>query len=331
MTTAQRTYPMAKILRQVCARLGLDEQPILSQAQLPRDFLVSGSGSVDAPTFMALWDAVARAADLVDLPYLMGIEAAKGQVSPALTAFSCSPDVQTGFNRLALFKPLVAPFQLQVTRESIGLRARVRLADPTLLLPEFFPVFEVVHFLECARSFTGVHIRPVFVQTIKSRYVTQQVRDYLDVPLHFGPHAEIVFSHADAARPLLSEDTEFWRLLEAELMGQLRALQAKDGVQGRVRRILVDTLPSGEASVEHIASRLAMSPRSLQRHLKAEGASFRGVLDETRASLAQTYLKRDDMSVEEISYLLAYRDPNAFYRAFRAWTGTTPGQMRRAG
>ena len=42
------------------------------------------------------------------------------------------------------------------------------------------------------------------------------------------------------------------------------------------------------------------------------------------------YLKRADMSVQEISYLLAYRDPNSFYRAFQGWTGMTPGEARAA-
>jgi len=41
------------------------------------------------------------------------------------------------------------------------------------------------------------------------------------------------------------------------------------------------------------------------------------------------YLLRGELSVEEISHLLAYREPNSFYRAFRGWTGMTPVQARR--
>ncbi len=40
------------------------------------------------------------------------------------------------------------------------------------------------------------------------------------------------------------------------------------------------------------------------------------------------YLSNRDLNTEEISFLLAFRDPNSFYRAFQDWTGMTPLQAR---
>ncbi|MCP4822157.1 MAG: helix-turn-helix transcriptional regulator [Shimia sp.] len=96
----------------------------------------------------------------------------------------------------------------------------------------------------------------------------------------------------------------------------------------RVRNALIELLPAGQASVDAVCGRLLTSRRSLQRHLSAEGETFQKVLDDTRSDLSMHYLRRGDMSVEEISYLLAYRDPNSFYRAFHGWTGMTPSQAR---
>ncbi len=97
----------------------------------------------------------------------------------------------------------------------------------------------------------------------------------------------------------------------------------------RVQRTLVDILPAGgAATVNAVCTHLAMSRRSLQRKLKEEGENFQSVLEATRSELSMHYLKRADLSVQEISYLLAYRDPNSFYRAFHGWTGMTPGQAR---
>ena len=48
----------------------------------------------------------------------------------------------------------------------------------------------------------------------------------------------------------------------------------------------------------------------------------------TRSELAVSYLSKDELSVEEISHLLAYREPNSFYRAFQSWTGMTPLEAR---
>ena len=101
-------------------------------------------------------------------------------------------------------------------------------------------------------------------------------------------------------------------------------------MSARVRSVLPEMLPAGEASVQAAASRLRLSIRSLQRALKAEGTRFQDLLDATREDLARRYLSDTDLNVEEISYLLAYRDPNSFYRAFHIWTGQTPMSVRNA-
>ena len=97
-----------------------------------------------------------------------------------------------------------------------------------------------------------------------------------------------------------------------------------------MRQCLQELLPSGRCGIEDVCERLLMSRRSLQRHLLSEGQNFRGILDQLRAEISQSYLAQDQLSIEEISYLLAYRDPNSFYRAFHSWTGMTPRQARQA-
>ncbi|MEX0371763.1 MAG: helix-turn-helix transcriptional regulator, partial [Tateyamaria sp.] len=84
----------------------------------------------------------------------------------------------------------------------------------------------------------------------------------------------------------------------------------------------------GESTIEAAARRMRLSTRSLQRQLSAEGTRFQQVLDKTRADLAREYLTSTELNVAEISYLLAYRDPNSFYRAFSGWTGQTPQSLR---
>ena len=46
--------------------------------------------------------------------------------------------------------------------------------------------------------------------------------------------------------------------------------------------------------------------------------------------MALVYLREQKLSTEETSFLLAYRDPNSFYRAFSDWTGMTPAEARAA-
>ncbi|MFT7578781.1 MAG: AraC-like DNA-binding protein [Myxococcota bacterium] len=71
-----------------------------------------------------------------------------------------------------------------------------------------------------------------------------------------------------------------------------------------------------------------MSNRKLQRKLKVEGTSYADVLDQTRESVAQFYLKQGDISLAEICYLLGFAEQSSFSRAFKRWTGSTPSQSR---
>jgi AraC-like DNA-binding protein len=66
----------------------------------------------------------------------------------------------------------------------------------------------------------------------------------------------------------------------------------------------------------------------LQRQLLAEGLSFQDVLNRTRRELAEHYLCQDAITLGEVSWLLGFQDGNSFIRAFKGWTGSTPGQYR---
>lgn len=61
---------------------------------------------------------------------------------------------------------------------------------------------------------------------------------------------------------------------------------------------------------------------------KKESSNFQKILNDTRKELAQYYLGNSVIPPGEISYLLGYQDSNSFLRAFKSWTGMTPGEYR---
>lgn len=62
-----------------------------------------------------------------------------------------------------------------------------------------------------------------------------------------------------------------------------------------------------------------------------EGTTYADVLDETRASVAQVYLKQRDISLTVVGHLLGFAEQSSFSRAFKRWTGSTPSQSRAQG
>ena len=71
------------------------------------------------------------------------------------------------------------------------------------------------------------------------------------------------------------------------------------------------------------------SERSLQRHLAEEGSSYQQLLNDTRRQLAERYLQDGQLPATEIALLLGYSEPSVFFRAFRQWSGMTPGEYRQ--
>lgn len=140
----------------------------------------------------------------------------------------------------------------------------------------------------------------------------------------------MVLSPEDADRKLLSADPAQWAQLEPGFKRQMQLQTSEQAITARLRTTLAEMLPAGEATIDAAARRMRLSTRSLQRHLRDEGTRFQQVLDTTRADLARDYLTSTELNVAEISYLLAYRDPNSFYRAFSSWTGQTPQSVRAA-
>jgi AraC-like DNA-binding protein len=110
----------------------------------------------------------------------------------------------------------------------------------------------------------------------------------------------------------------------------LKALESSKSMRGRVESLLMPVLHTGNASMDAVASQLGVSRQTLFRKLKAEGVTFAAVLDELRHRMAADYLGARKVSVNETAYLVGFSEPAAFSRAFKRWTGCSPGAMRAA-
>jgi AraC-like DNA-binding protein len=110
----------------------------------------------------------------------------------------------------------------------------------------------------------------------------------------------------------------------------LKELEGTKTVRGRVESLLMPILHTGDANIETIAEKMGIGRRTLQRKLSAEGAPFETVLDELRHKLALHYLGGKKASVNETAYLVGFSDPSAFSRAFKRWTGSSPGKRSEA-
>ncbi|WP_199610530.1 AraC family transcriptional regulator [Flocculibacter collagenilyticus] len=73
-----------------------------------------------------------------------------------------------------------------------------------------------------------------------------------------------------------------------------------------------------------IAAELCLSERTLRRKLQEQGWTFRGLLDQYKQQKSLEYLKRDNLTLNDIAFRLGFSDQSNFSRAFLRWFSCTP-------
>jgi AraC-like DNA-binding protein len=146
-------------------------------------------------------------------------------------------------------------------------------------------------------------------------------------PVTFGAARNAIVAPATLLdRRLPQADPHTLRLCERECR-TLRARRADGRVSARVRELLMHR-QCGIPGMAVAAADLHVSTRTLYRRLALEGTSYRRLVDEVRHLLAVEMLTTAGLTVEQVAVRLGYADSAAFIRAFRRWTGSTPGAYR---
>lgn len=208
-------------------------------------------------------------------------------------------------------------------------RVELRIPDHGVgLAHEAFDAF-IGHMVKMGRMLTQRDVSPVAIDFV--RPAPDDITPYeafFRCQLNFGmPGYCIHFNPEYLYEPLPSANPALAQLNDQVIVDYLARFE-KGRISDQVRSLLIQRLPSGEPPQDDIARALNLSTRSLQRRLADEGMSYKQLLDSTRRELACGYLKKHDISLGEITYLLGFSDQSNFTRAFKRWLGQAPGEYR---
>jgi AraC-like DNA-binding protein len=101
------------------------------------------------------------------------------------------------------------------------------------------------------------------------------------------------------------------------------------GDLGRQVSTVLDAMGLERAGLRPVASQLAMSTRTLERRLAAQGLTFNGLVDACRRERALCLLRDTELSMEQVATELGFSGAKNFSRTFRRWYGVTPSRMRK--
>jgi AraC-like DNA-binding protein len=132
------------------------------------------------------------------------------------------------------------------------------------------------------------------------------------------------------ALPLRRDERALQQMLQRALPLTVLPYRRDRLLVQRVRQALASH-PAHSHNAEALAALLHVSPRTLHRQLKEEGASLQALKDEVRRQRALELLLRTDRPIKQVAEAAGFRNEKSFMRAFRAWTGESPAEFRRSG
>ncbi|HEX7322720.1 MAG TPA: AraC family transcriptional regulator ligand-binding domain-containing protein [Mycobacterium sp.] len=320
-------YPVSPGWRVVLHDLEVPAVAVLRRAGLPADLFARPDAHLTAEQFYGLWAALEREYHGADVALAAAATVTAEAFDPPIFAGLCSPTLAVAAQRIATYKRLLYPVTLAVEHgETLSIRVQSRAAfDP----PPVLVRFELLFWVAFARLATREDVRPMRLVLPEAGPDPEGLASFIgEGRAVVGPRPEVRFSTLDARRPFVTVNDSMWRIFEPELRRRLEDLDADATWADRVHAALLTALPAGRCALVDVATHLNVSSRSLQRRLAAERDSFQDVLDRTRERLARYYLTSTELSDTEIAFLIGYEELTSFHRAFRSWTGHTPGAVR---
>ncbi|WP_207485488.1 AraC family transcriptional regulator [Arenibaculum pallidiluteum] len=307
----------------------LEPSKVLRMAGLPSSLHLDTAAMLSTAQLFAIWKAAETMAGDEGLALRLLQGANRSGHQPAFIAALYASDFRDAVRRIERYKRMGA-CEVFRTEETAGLWSIIKEwpfateAEPAVSVDLSF-----VFLLELGRRGTGRHITPARIEYCRLAPRSPVIEQYFGASIQYGSSRNAMTFHLDdLAAPFPGHSPEFLDLVTPSLAAAFAEIQESHEIADRVKTVLKRSLASGRPEVAHVARDLGMSERTLQRRITNEATTFRALLADARRELSQQLLADPAIQIDEVTYLLGYQDTTSFYRAFKDWSGISPGEWR---
>lgn len=318
------------LIAQLCEEEGIDWDDCLAGTSILASHLESDNDFTTHSNQLKVYERVAALSTNPGIGFRLGIQSGFGDQGLLGALLYTAPNVYTAFEKLERY--------IDVIGGMLSYRVERRADQLLLTCAVNGPVSMKAHLLAVEESIAlWTHLAlPVgglasLTKIIRFDYPQPEHLELYeahcpDIGLEFSaPQVQIVLSEKVLDLPMPGSNPATFELLDSQCAAQLERITAS--ARRRVQDYLQRSDPQAWTLPE-VAEHLHFSPRSLRRHLAAEGISLRSVLDQHRAEMSATALA-SGKSIAEAALDCGFQSADAFVRAFKRWHGTTPGRFRR--
>ncbi|WP_407681572.1 AraC family transcriptional regulator [Pseudomonas mangiferae] len=312
-----------------------DPQPLLLQYGLDARRRGEARARLSIPRYMRLGHAAIELTGDESLGLAMGRHSRLGQAGLAGVTAAQAPTLGEAARTLTRFEPLYAHNyrgQSSFQEDAEGAWLRFYSISPYNRYNRFVVDSVLAGWIAQLGALVG---HPLPVERVDIEFeapvYAERYADAFGCPVEFGASGNQVRLSAETlALPCPGHCPSTWNQLRDLCERELDQLTRTRSLRERVTQLLGPLLHGREPALEDIAARLHLPAWTLRRKLAEEGSSFRTLLADTRHDLAISYIRDTDLAFGEIAYLLGFASAEAFQRAFKRWSGATPGEFRRA-
>ena len=330
LENASTLSSVAVLIAETLRSYDCDPEPLFAEAGIDIGQIADPNVRFQTKKMQHLWGLVVEASG----DPCFGLTAAQ-QFQPAALqglgfAWLASDTLRDALGRLAHYSRLINPV-VDISLEDTDTTVNLVLTGPEKW-PNYIHAASdlgMAAFLQMCRFTAGANINPARV-TLQRPEPPCMDRFYrlFAAPIEFNaPANKLCFDRAIAEATLNTANPELARINDRMVVDYL-ARYDRHSITMRVRARIIEQLPDGKPNQEHIANALNISLRSLQRKLKDEETTFKTLLEGTRRELAVQYIRDSQRPICEVTYLLGFSEPSNFTRAFKRWTGKSPGEFR---
>ena len=326
-----------KALLDALADLGKRIDPLLRDHGMFRSQLDTPYENVPLHRYVSL---VEQAARKFDRPYLgieMGAAFGLAELGPFYALLRASGTLRGALNYLVLFQSRLQSRTVFDSRTDPDFTTySYRIEDDAIWPRMQDSEFAIGGYVNLARQLTTPKWAPLevhFEHSIAGR--EDRLSAYFRAPVRGNQLANaLVIRNEDLDHPFASavpsEDLKLRTILEWHLLDLMGPNSTPaDSFVSLTKDVIARWLGRTHVDCATVAAELKLSERSLRRRLTEEGTSFRELLQDARKVRAQTILSKPGMSLTVAAEQLGYSDTAAFSRAFKEWTGVSPGRYLR--
>lgn len=314
---------------EVLESLGANPAEVLADVGLDLDLFEDPNNRIAFTARGRMMEHCAKKTDCTHFGLLVGQKAGLSSFGLVGLLAKYSPDVGTALNSLVRF------MHIHVRGATTTLKAGPELAEfeyqiyqPGAKGNDQVGAGAVAVAHNIMRDLCGNDFKPIEVRFAhKEPADTEPFRTFFQAPLIFNTDQyAVVFSADWLNRRIAGTSPQLLDLLRKEI--DKSEIGVADDLVQQVRALLRTTLVTGHASSDQVAKLFSMHRRTLNRHLNAQGLSFRDLADEVGFEISRQLLEDSEMEIVQIASLLGYSNASAFTRAFRRWSSTTPAAWR---